>query len=160
MVAIAGLIPEENIGVYVMGNLDHVELRHAIMYTVFDLFMDNEITTDWSSDMKAMYDKLGQEDEEEPKRISGTNPSHENIVGTFQNKIYGTVDISQEGDVLKFNLNNTIKGKLEHWHYDTYQISFDTKWYGKGMLNIQLNNKADISYLEMFGEQFYYISDD
>ena len=34
MVAIVGMIPEENIGVYVMGNLDHVELRHAIMYSV------------------------------------------------------------------------------------------------------------------------------
>jgi CubicO group peptidase (beta-lactamase class C family) len=40
MVAIAGLIPEENIGVYVFSNLDHVEIRHAIMYATFDLFMD------------------------------------------------------------------------------------------------------------------------
>lgn len=55
MVAIVGMIPEENIGIYVMGNLDHVELRHAIMYATFDLFMDGEITLDWSKELHKIY---------------------------------------------------------------------------------------------------------
>jgi CubicO group peptidase (beta-lactamase class C family) len=55
MVAIVGMIPDENIGIYVMGNLDHVELRHAIMYATFDLFMDGKITRDWSSDLYNIY---------------------------------------------------------------------------------------------------------
>ena len=38
MVAIHGLIRDERLGVYVLGNLDHAELRHAIMYTVFDRY--------------------------------------------------------------------------------------------------------------------------
>jgi len=55
MVAIVGMIPDENIGVYVMGNLDHVELRHAIMYTTFDLFIDGKITRDWSEELHDIY---------------------------------------------------------------------------------------------------------
>lgn len=55
MVAIVGMIPDENIGVYVMGNLDHVELRHAIMYATFDLFMDGKITRDWSKELYTIY---------------------------------------------------------------------------------------------------------
>jgi CubicO group peptidase (beta-lactamase class C family) len=55
MVAIIGMIPEENIGVYVMGNLDHVELRHAIMYTAFDLFTDGKVTKDWSKEFHKIY---------------------------------------------------------------------------------------------------------
>ena len=55
MVAIVGMIPDENIGVYVMGNLDHVELRHAIMYATFDLFMDGKITRDWSKELYGIY---------------------------------------------------------------------------------------------------------
>lgn len=55
MVAIVGMIPDEDIGVYVMGNLDHVELRHAIMYTTFDLFMDGKITRDWSKELYEIY---------------------------------------------------------------------------------------------------------
>jgi hypothetical protein len=37
MVAIIGLIPDERLGVYVLANADHVEFRHALMLTVFDL---------------------------------------------------------------------------------------------------------------------------
>ena len=37
-VAICGLIPKERLGVYIQGNLDHAEVRHALMYKVFDLF--------------------------------------------------------------------------------------------------------------------------
>jgi CubicO group peptidase (beta-lactamase class C family) len=155
MVAIAGLIPEENIGVYVMSNLDHVELRHAIMYTTFDLLMDGKITTDWSADLKNLYDKLAEESEEEdPERISDTVPSNGNIVGRFKHQQYGTVEITKDGDQLLFNLNNKIKGKLERWHYDTYQITFDKEWYGTSMINIRMDAEANISYLETFGQQF------
>lgn len=37
-IAIHGQIPEERIAVYVFGNTDHVEVRHALMYKAFDLF--------------------------------------------------------------------------------------------------------------------------
>jgi hypothetical protein len=45
MVAILGMIPEEGIGVYIMANLDHVEIRHALIYDVFDLFYDTYLVT-------------------------------------------------------------------------------------------------------------------
>ena len=85
MIAIAGLIPEENIGVYVMGNLDHVELRHAIMYTVFDLFMDGKITRDWSTEFKELYSQ--KTEQKEPKRILETTASLpiSKILGTYKN---------------------------------------------------------------------------
>ena len=62
MVAIIGMIPDENIGVYVMGNLDHVELRHAIMYATFDLFMEGELTRDWSKELHAIYHPVNKTD--------------------------------------------------------------------------------------------------
>ena len=39
LVAIIGLIRDKNISVHVFANLDHAELRHAIMYKVMDLFL-------------------------------------------------------------------------------------------------------------------------
>jgi CubicO group peptidase (beta-lactamase class C family) len=156
MVAIAGLIPDENIGVYVMSNLDHVELRHAIMYTVFDLFLDNKITTDWSSDLKDLYDKLAADrKDEDPERISDTMPSSQIIVGKYMHQQYGMVEITKNGDQLLFKLNDKIEGKLEHWHYDTYQISFNKEWYGTSMITFHMDAEANVSYLESFGQQFY-----
>ncbi len=154
MVAIAGLIPEENIGVYVMGNLDHVELRHAIMYSVFDLFIDGKITSDWSSEFKELY--TNKKETEEPKRLPGTKPSLSisKVLGKYRHLQYGVIEITETEQGVRFNLNNTVRGTLSHWHYDTYQITFDLKRYGKTMATFRMNSKADISYLEIFGDRF------
>ena len=37
MVAIIGLMPGTHTGVYVLANLDHAEVRHALLYEAFDL---------------------------------------------------------------------------------------------------------------------------
>src|SRR5207237_2141324 len=49
MVAIHGLIRDERLGVYVLGNLDHAEVRHVLMYTVFDRYSGRK-DRDWSAD--------------------------------------------------------------------------------------------------------------
>ena len=38
MSAIIGLLPDQRMGVYVLANIDHAELRHALMYQAFDLY--------------------------------------------------------------------------------------------------------------------------
>lgn len=153
MVAIAGLIPEKNIGVYVMSNLDHVELRHAIMFTVFDLFMDGKITRDWSTEFKELYTK---DIEEDPKRVLETTTTLpiSKVLGSYKNTQFGEVKITETEKGIVFNLNNTIKGVLSHWHYDTYQISFDKKWWGKGMVTFRMNTEGETSFLEVFGKRF------
>ena len=161
MVAIAGMIPDENIGVYVFGNLDHVELRHAIMYTVFDLFIDGKITRDWSADLKELYDKFKVEDKD-PVKVSNTKPSlaYEKVTGLYKNDKYGLVKVSEKNAVKILAINNKVFGKLEHWHYDTYQIDFDIIWYGKTMLDFRLNAEGKISYIEVMGNRYYYIGDE
>jgi len=155
MVAIAGMIPEENIGVYVMGNLDHVELRHAIMYSVFDLFMDDKITKDWSKELYALY-HTDVEIPKEPQPIKNTKSSFDAnlLLGTYTNMQYGSVEISKKGNQLVFNLNDTLLGILSHWHYDTYKGVFDKKEYGTAMFNFLRGSEGKLSYLEVFGERF------
>ena len=161
MVAIAGLLPAENIGVYVMGNLDHVELRHAIMYTVFDLFIDGKITRDWSSELKTLYDqrKASIEDGKPPKK-EGTAPtlSAAMLTGTYVNRQFGKIVISQEDGTLHFNLNNYVTGSLKHWHYDTYEVIFATKWYGEALLTFRMNAAGETGYLEIFGRKFNFVN--
>ena len=60
MVAIAGLIRDRGLGVYVLANLDHAELRHALMYKVFDLYLGRP-PRDWSADLRGLYDGLAKE---------------------------------------------------------------------------------------------------
>ena len=57
--AIVGLIPDRRLGLAILTNLDHSELRHALMYTVFDRFIGpSSPAHDWSAEMRAMYGRL------------------------------------------------------------------------------------------------------
>ena len=67
MVAIHGLIRDERLGVYVLGNLDHAEIRHALMYHVFDRFGEGS-NRDWSAALKALYDELSRDAEQRQER--------------------------------------------------------------------------------------------
>ncbi len=67
MCAIIGLVPQKKLGVYVLENLDHAELRHALMYRVFDMYNESQSSArgrtpprDWSADLKAFFDSAAK----------------------------------------------------------------------------------------------------
>ena len=79
MSAIIGLIPDRRLGVYVLANLDHAELRHALMYRVFDLYR-GQSRRDWSQELLALYTRLdAQADsarrQQQQRRAADTRPS-------------------------------------------------------------------------------------
>src|SRR5436190_3010189 len=79
-VAIIGLIPDEHFGIYIFENLDHAELRHALMFKAFDLWVFNDNSQDWSNRFFDLYRKLkndskNKEKEKDAKRALGTKPS-------------------------------------------------------------------------------------
>jgi len=82
MSAIIGLIPEQNIGVYVFINSDHIEYRHALMYKVFDLLLGNA-DADWSKKLYAVYHPEAKPDA--PEAAKSEHPAVENtaLVGTY-----------------------------------------------------------------------------
>ena len=73
MTAIIGLIPEQNLGVYVFINSDHVEYRHALMYKVFDLLLGN-VSTDWSEKLYTVYHP-----DAKPDAPKATKPEHPDV---------------------------------------------------------------------------------
>jgi hypothetical protein len=70
MVAIHGLLRDERAGVVVLANLDHAELRHAIMLDVFDRYIGGA-RRDWSSDLQGLYDGLRREGDDAIARSVG-----------------------------------------------------------------------------------------
>jgi CubicO group peptidase (beta-lactamase class C family) len=62
MVAICGLLRDESLGVVVLANRDHAELRHALMLRAFDLFGPGA-RRDWSAELLKLYADLAAEAE-------------------------------------------------------------------------------------------------
>jgi CubicO group peptidase (beta-lactamase class C family) len=68
MVAIAGLVRDEGLGVVVLSNLDHMEARHALMFRAFDTFLGRE-PRDWSADVQALYRRQAEEQQAAVRRM-------------------------------------------------------------------------------------------
>ena len=127
--SIIGLLPDEQAGVYVFGNLDHAEFRHALMLKVFDLFLGGA-PRDWSGELLRLYGGLRARSDSaravaDRHRVAGTRPSHPlaAYAGNYAHPIWGRVVVQQVGDslVLSIGTNLQLRGPLRHWHYDSFR---------------------------------------
>jgi CubicO group peptidase (beta-lactamase class C family) len=160
MVAIHGLLREERVGVVVLANLDHAELRHAIMLDVFDRHI-GDARRDWSEDLRALYRGLQTEAEAEQRkveqrRVKGTKPSLAvaDYAATYSDPLHGDVVVTLEGGRLRARYGGAFAGPLEHWHYDTFRATWDAAWRGKTMLTFVLDSDGKPAGLETMGASF------
>jgi CubicO group peptidase (beta-lactamase class C family) len=160
VVALHAQLPDERLGIYIFGNLDHAEVRHALVYKAFDHFALGG-TRDWSTDFLKLYSGIKAESEKEKtefeaKHILNTKLTLpiENYVGKYADPLYGEVEVSMQGDKLFFNINNFVKATFDHWHYDTFHGWYDEKWYGKGSAVFSLNEEGKISKVNFDGLEF------
>ena len=125
MAALIGLMPDRRLGVYVLENLDHAELRHALMYQVFDMYA-GKTNSDWSRDLKSMFaDMRGarQAGAVAPVRPNGPPPSLtlEKYAGTYVDSAYGDVEIRMENGALRARFGKEDLGVLEPWQYESFR---------------------------------------
>ena len=127
LTAIIGLLQEEKFGVYVFGNYDHAEVRHAIMYKAFDHFVLGN-GRDWNAEFKKLYASLREAHEKrvaefENDRVANTKTSLplDAFEGEYSSEIYGTARVTVVNNSLRFDVNNGfLTADLPHWHYDTF----------------------------------------
>ena len=160
MVAIHGLLRDERVGVVVLANLDHAELRHAIMLDVFDRYIGGG-RRDWSRDLRGLYDGLRREGEAEERkvearRVAGTKPSLalSAYAGTYSDPLHGDVVITLEGDRLHARYGSAFVGPLEHWHYDSFRARWEAAWRGTATLTFVLDADGKPTGLETMGARF------
>lgn len=130
MSAMIGLIPSRRMGVYILANRDHAEVRHALLFRAFDLAA-GRAPRDWSTEIKALYDGLDARGRAAQAafvaaRVKGTSPSLalDRYVGEYADSLNGTVRVTLDGGRLAARWGAGFSGPMEHWHYDT----FLTRW--------------------------------
>ena len=123
MSAIIGLLPDERVGVFVLGNLDHIELRHALMYQAFDLY-GRAPHRDWSAALKALFAT-----QHASAAASGTAHTAvasaslplEQYAGTYADSAYGRVVVTVADGALAARYDNLDLGVLDHWDHDVFR---------------------------------------
>jgi CubicO group peptidase (beta-lactamase class C family) len=157
MVAIAGMIPDERFAVYVLGNLDHVEIRHALMFKAIDLWLGTG-TRDWSRDLLAVYGRIRAQGDSAmaavvKARVAGTSPSLplEGYAGTYADSLYGSVQVKAENGGLHLIASSRLDAVLTHWHYDTFRGEWNRRWQGPFLVTFGLDARGRVDRLEIQG---------
>ncbi|HUP25011.1 MAG TPA: serine hydrolase [Thermoanaerobaculia bacterium] len=166
MVAIHGLVRAEGLGVIVLANLDHAEVRHALMYHVLDLFSPASepgapASRDWSTELRTLYAELQREAETArerrvQQRVGGTRPSLSlaSYAGRYRDPLHGEVEVTESsGGGLRLRWGRRV-ATLEHWHYDTFRAPWDARWRGEERATFVLGASGEVERLELGSAAF------
>ena len=158
MVAILGLLPERGVGVVVLANRDHAELRHALMWRVFDAYLGLP-ARDWSMEFRTLYDSLAARGRagaaQREQRVSGTRPSLslDRYAGTYADSLYGVLAVRHDGGRLTIDFGPGRVADVEHWHYDTFRATWRDPELGRTFATFSLGRDGTVRelVLERYG---------
>jgi CubicO group peptidase (beta-lactamase class C family) len=155
MSALIGLLPEQRVGVYVLANLDHAELRHALMYQVFDLYGANP-PRDWSGDLLKLFASHRPAGGSAPARATNTRPSLalERYVGTYADSAYGAIQVTLAGNALHAKFEKADLGDLQHWEYDVFRSTPARSTDSPLTLTFVPDGSGGVSAIRTFGASF------
>jgi CubicO group peptidase (beta-lactamase class C family) len=164
--AIIGLIPDKRVGVYVFGNADHVELRHAVMLKTLDIFAgtNGEPVRDWSAELLTLYGDIhakadSAKSAEGKKRTPNTKPSLslDAYVGTYTHPAWGTIVITNDKGTLRatIGVGPNSSGPLTHWHYDTFHATLGDGRDGPTTLQFVLGTDGKVAKVLLDGSDSY-----
>ena len=136
--AIIGMVPEENLGVVVLTNLDwDYGFTITTMYRVLDAYCA-ESESNWRTDnlnqpyIEAPGQAYRVRDRErstlEASRIKGTMPSVPlaGFGGDYRSPFYGDINISNEDGQLRL-LIGPFETRLKHWEHDLFYAKAPTR---------------------------------
>src|SRR5438445_2812760 len=163
--AIVGLIPDRRLGLAIFTNLDHSELRHALMYTVLDRFIGPAYAGgghDWSAEMRVMYKRLADSTRaarqvQESKRITGTHPTRQlgRYTGTYADSLFGTATLGMSDGRLTLQAG-TAKGQLEHWQYDVFRVTWQDPFWDPTYVTFGIDPDGSVGEVRVVeGDQVY-----
>ena len=87
-----------------------------------------------------------------PVRVQ-TKPSLslESYTGNYTDEMYGDVKVTFENGKLKAKFGTYFNGTLEHWHYDTFKVTWEDEMQGQGFIGFKLNSQGKVDAMNVEG---------
>lgn len=146
------MIKELNTGIVALTNCEEIP-THLLTWKLleqvfndksFDVYQEN---IESRNDQKAFVKEYKKN--REKTRIPNTKPSLtlEAYAGTYNDKMYGDIYINLKKENLEISFSHTplFKGKLMHWHYDTFLVDWDDARVPDGFLTFNFNARREIT---------------
>lgn len=150
------LLPELDLGIVILTNTMK-SIATPLRYFIINSFFEKE-QKDWSQEALARSNRKGavekQIEEIKSAREFDTKPTQDlaDYAGIYHTDMHGPIHIVTDGDELYLNFENApdLTARLDHWHYDTWEIKWDNvhAWFDFGILQFKLNSELKITGLE------------
>jgi CubicO group peptidase (beta-lactamase class C family) len=145
------LVPEEELGVVAITNVNDGRIPQAIVWHVVDQYVGpqekdwNEVYLEAAEKSRARADSARQKVERE--RVEGTSPSHplEDYTGTYASELFGTAVVEEEDGALVINVGPYFVGDLEHWHFNRFRATWRDRYFGKDWVQFELNGSGEVA---------------
>ncbi|EFH85792.1 serine hydrolase [Ktedonobacter racemifer] len=126
--ALVSFLPDDNIGIVTLTNLDGNLATQSVNYTLFDRLLGLE-ERPWSARNKQFFQGLKEQAEKAKEntldsRVPDASLSHplKDYTGSFEHPGLGTFTITQDGETLK-GIYNDSDFTFQHLHYDVFLVT-------------------------------------
>ena len=154
------LVPEEELGVVAVTNVNDGRIPMTIVWYVVDQYLGptgkdwNQVYLEAAEKSRHRADSIQAKTESE--RVEGTQPSHEleAFTGTYLSELFETAEVTQQDGHLVVTVGPYFVGDLEHWHFDTFRATWRDRYLGKDWVHFQTNRRGEVATLAIpgFGE--------
>lgn len=155
MRALVAMIPEEKLGVVILTNLSGTVLSVPLSYRIFDAYL-GATPRDWSAEMLKNMSGLearatAAAAKQEAERATGTKPSLtlDKYVGEYRSEMYGDVSVALDNGTLTLRRGPHIAGKMEHWHYDVFRVTWDDRQMGRAFVSFTLDQRGRVAEMNL-----------
>ncbi|HJR14006.1 MAG TPA: serine hydrolase [Rhodanobacteraceae bacterium] len=140
------LVPDAQLGIAVMENMDHADARFAIVARVLQAMLDLP-QHDLEPALLAAARKNEAEDAAMDKKLAATRVpgsksplSLADYAGTYADNLGGTAHVAMEHGRLVLRLGNPdFTGDLAPWHDNTFRVTWRYKFYGSDYATFDVN---------------------
>ncbi len=154
MSAMVAFMPDEQLGVVVLTNMQGSPIVQALAYEVFDRYLGLP-PKDRLGEIKQNRLRMATRAKEaateaEARRVKGTRPSLalENYVGVYTDSANGDIRVALENGKLVVRYGPLLTADLEHWQFDTFQARWRSSiTFTRTMMSFELSREGTASRL-------------
>jgi hypothetical protein len=152
-----GFMPEENLGVVILMNMDSVPVRGALMFYVFDAFLGGE-SKDRSAELLAIF-KNGEQQQEillkqiNAKLAKAPKPLLDlsEYTGIYEEQMLGQLRVLQENGRLVLQYSSEMSGDLAHLGNNNFIATWRNSVYGSAQVVFNVNADGKVEELKLMG---------
>lgn len=145
------MVKDMNIGFIILTNEAEEPAKYLLTAKILEQVLEDK-SYDIYNKVKEQRDNNLKSNKVSPNKkikISNTLPSLElsSYIGVYNDKMYGDVMINQltENELeISFSHSSIFRGKLEHWHFDTFKIDWYDIRVPDGFLTFDFNSNREI----------------